>query len=380
MTATDTVSPGDGRVPGDAARAAGAQPLEDAQALEQALGLDDGRGPDDEPGPRDGSTSRRRADPANAQGHATVPRSMAKARAEQITLLLVILVPLVALIAAIPALWGHWITWRDVILAVVFYGISGHGVTVGFHRYLTHRGFRTSRPVRIALAVAGNMAIEGPVIRWVADHRRHHAYSDAEGDPHSPWRYGPGTLPMLKGLYHAHVGWLFDVEQTDQRRFAPDLLDDPDLVRVSRAFGLCAFVSLAAPALIGGLWGGSFEAAAQAFFWASLVRVALLHHVTWSVNSICHVLGTRPFRSRDRSTNVWPLALLSMGESWHNLHHAEPTSARHGVRPWQIDTSFYLIKLMEITHVAWDVRWPDPARLAAKRVTARPATPEGAAS
>ncbi|MCL9760862.1 fatty acid desaturase [Frankia sp. AiPa1] len=348
MTATDTVRPDDGRVPDDETR----------------------------PGARKAVGG---ADPANSQGNATRPDSMTKARVEQVTLLIVIVVPLAALVAAIPALWGRWITWRDVLLAVVFYGISGHGVTVGFHRYLTHRGFRTFRPVRIALAVAGNMAIEGPVIRWVADHRRHHAFSDAEGDPHSPWRYGPGTWPMLKGLYHAHIGWLFDVEQTDQRRYAPDLLDDPDMVRASRAFGLCAFVSLAAPALIGGLWGGSFEAAAQAFFWAGLVRVAMLHHVTWSVNSICHVLGTRPYRSRDRSTNVWPLALLSMGESWHNLHHAEPTSPRHGVRPWQIDTSFYLIKLMEVTRLARDVRWPDPARLAAKRATPARSAP-GAAS
>jgi len=343
MTATDTVTQGNDRAP------------------------DDARGPD-------GDRAARRADPANGRGNATQPRSMAKARAEQVVLLVVIIVPLVAVVAAISAERGRWISWRDVVLAAVFYAISGHGVTVGFHRYFTHRGFRTSRPVRIALAVAGNMAIEGPVIRWVADHRRHHAFSDAEGDPHSPWRYGPGTWSMLRGLYHAHVGWLFDVEQTDQRRFAPDLLDDTDIVRVSHSFGACAFVSLAAPALIGGLWGGSFEAAVEAFFWASLVRVAVLHHVTWSVNSICHVLGSRPYRSRDRSTNVWPLAFLSMGESWHNLHHAEPTSARHGVRPWQIDTSFYLVKLMETLHLVWDVRWPDPARLAAKRAMAEPAS------
>ncbi|MCK9893163.1 acyl-CoA desaturase [Frankia sp. AgB32] len=343
MTATDTVTPGDNRAPDDDRGSTGGQPA-------------------------------RRADPANRRGNATKPRSMAKARAEQVILVAVIAIPLVALAAAIPALWGRWIAWRDVILAVIFYGISGHGVTVGFHRYFTHRGFRTSRPMRIALAVAGNMAIEGPVIRWVADHRRHHAFSDAEGDPHSPWRYGPGAWSMTKGLYHAHIGWLFDVEQTDQRRYAPDLLDDRDIVRVSRSFALCAFVSLAAPTVIGGLWGGSFEAALQAFFWAGLVRVALLHHVTWSVNSICHVLGSRPYRSRDQSTNVWPLALLSMGESWHNLHHAEPTSARHGVRPWQIDTSFYLIKMMEVLRLVRDVRWPDPARLAAKRVEAEPAS------
>jgi stearoyl-CoA desaturase (delta-9 desaturase) len=294
---------------------------------------------------------------------------MAKARAEQVIMVATIVVPMAALAAAIPLLWDHWISWRDVAIAAVMYMITGHGVTVGFHRYFTHRGFKTSRPMRIALAVAGNMAIEGPVIRWVADHRRHHAFSDVEGDPHSPWRYGPGTRALARGLWHAHVGWLFDVEQTDQRRFAPDLLDDTDIVKVSRSFGVCALASLALPALIGGLWGGSFEAAVQAFFWGGLVRVGLLHHVTWSVNSICHVFGSRPYKSRDQSANVWPLALLSMGESWHNLHHAEPTSARHGVRPWQIDTSFYFIKLMESLRLVRDVRWPDPVRLAAKRAT-----------
>ncbi|ABW10229.1 fatty acid desaturase [Frankia sp. Mgl5] len=304
--------------------------------------------------------------PAPTESHTTTP-SMFRARGEQLVLVATILFPFAALVAAVPLLWDHWITWRDVILAAVMYAITGHGVTVGFHRYFTHRGFKTSKPVRAALAIAGNMAIEGPVIRWVADHRRHHAFSDADGDPHSPWRYGTGPAALARGLWHAHVGWLFDVEQTDQRRYAPDLLDDPMIVRVSRSFALCAFVSLALPAVIGGLWGGSFEAALQAFFWASLVRVALLHHVTWSVNSICHVMGSRPYRSRDRSGNVWPLALLSMGESWHNLHHAEPTSARHGVRPWQIDTSFYVIKTLEILGLARDVRWPDPARLAAKR-------------
>ncbi|MEX5631266.1 acyl-CoA desaturase [Parafrankia sp. FMc2] len=299
--------------------------------------------------------------------HTIAPSSLARARGEQVVLVTTILIPFLALVAAVPLLWGRWISWRDVILAAVMYAITGHGITIGFHRYFTHRGFKTSRPVRAALAIAGNMAIEGPVIRWVADHRRHHAFSDADGDPHSPWRYGTGSVALARGLWHAHIGWLFDVEQTDQRRYAPDLLDDPMIVRISRSFALCAFVSLALPAVVGGLWGGSFEAAVQAFFWASLVRVALLHHVTWSVNSICHVMGSRPYRSRDHSGNVWPLALLSMGESWHNLHHAEPTSARHGVRPWQVDTSFYGIKLMESLRLVRDVRWPDPARLESKR-------------
>jgi len=313
-----------------------------------------------------GATPTADAPPAR---HTTVPRSAFKARGEQLLLTAIIVLPLAAIVAAIPLLWDRWITWRDVVIAAVMYGISGHGVTVGFHRYFTHRGFKTSRPVRMALAVAGQLAIEGPVIRWVADHRRHHAYSDRDGDPHSPWRYGSSGRALLKGIWHAHVGWLFDVEQTDQRRYAPDMLDDSDVVAVSRSFAACAFVSLALPALAGGLWGGSFEAALEAFFWGGLVRVGLLHHVTWATNSICHVVGRHPYRSRDRSGNVWPLAFLSMGESWHNLHHAEPTSARHGVKVWQLDTSAYIIKLMETTRLVTDVRWPDPERLRAKLAT-----------
>jgi stearoyl-CoA desaturase (delta-9 desaturase) len=316
--------------------------------------------------PTDGPPPGRSGPPGGERQHTITPRSAVKARGEQITLAAVVVTPLVALCAAVPLLWGHWITWRDVILAFAMYAVSGHGVTIGFHRYFTHRGFKTSRPVRILLAVAGQLAIEGPVIRWVADHRRHHAFSDRDGDPHSPWRYGTGPWALAKGLWHAHIGWLFDVEQTDQRRYAPDLLDDRDIVVVSKLFGVCAFASLALPAVVGGLWGGSLATGAQAFFWASLVRIGLLHHVTWSTNSICHVVGRRPYKSRDKSGNVWPLALLSMGESWHNLHHADPTSARHGVERWQIDTSAYLIKLMETLRLAWDVRWPDRERLRAK--------------
>src|SRR3954454_2014397 len=226
------------------------------------------------------------------------PKSRLKAHGEQVALGAFIVVPLIAVAAAIPLLWGHWITWRDVVISTIMYAITGHGITVGFHRYFTHGSFKARRPVRIALAVAGSMAIEGPVIRWVADHRRHHAFSDKAGDPHSPWRYGENFRALVKGLFHAHVGWLFDVEQTDQSRFAPDLLADRAVHRVSKLFPVWTLLSLLAPAVVGGLWGGSWHAAAQAFFWAGLVRIATLHHVTWSINSICHTFGKRPFKTR----------------------------------------------------------------------------------
>lgn len=295
-----------------------------------------------------------------------------QARWEQVALALFIAIPFAAVVAAVPVLWDHGIGLRDVVLALIFYAISGHGITVGYHRYFTHGSFKTNRALRTALAVAGSLAIEGPVIRWVADHRRHHAFSDRDGDPHSPWRYGTSFGALVKGLWHAHIGWLFDVEQTDPRRYCPDLLADPDIATISRLFPLWVAVSMLAPALIGGLWAWSWQGALTAFFWASLVRVALLHHVTWSINSICHSTGRRPFASRDRSGNVWWLAIPSMGESWHNWHHAEPTSARHGAKRGQLDTSARLIWMFERFGWIRDVRWPRAERLAAK--TCQPAS------
>ncbi|MGH3326569.1 MAG: acyl-CoA desaturase [Streptomycetales bacterium] len=286
---------------------------------------------------------------------------------EQITLGLFIGVPFLALLAAVPVAWGWGLGWHDVVIAAVMYAVSGHGVTVGFHRYLTHGSFKAKRPLRVALAVAGSLAIEGPVIRWVADHRKHHKFSDKDGDPHSPWRYGETVPALLKGLGYAHMGWMFDVEQTSQRQYAPDLLQDRDIVRVSRAFPWLTAVSLLLPALLGGLWSWSWQGALTGFFWGSLVRVSLLHHVTWSINSICHAAGERPFRSRDKSGNVWWLAALSMGESWHNLHHADPTCARHGALKGQIDSSARVIQVCETLGWAYDVRWPDEQRLETRR-------------
>jgi stearoyl-CoA desaturase (Delta-9 desaturase) len=206
--------------------------------------------------------------------------------------------------------------------------------------------------------------VQGPILHWVADHRRHHAFSDREGDPHSPWLYGTSPSAVVRGFWHAHLGWVLNRELTNQQRFIPDMLGDKDIRVVHRLFGPLTLATLTLPALIGGLVTWSWWGAVTAFFWAGLVRVAVLHHAAWSVNSICHMVGERPFASRDRSANFWPLAILSMGESWHNLHHADPTSARHGVLPGQVDVSARLIWLFEKLGWAWDVRWPTPQRLA----------------
>ena len=277
--------------------------------------------------------------------------------------------PVLAVVAAVPLAWGRGIGPVDIVLSVLFYAIATHGITIGFHRLFTHGSFKANRALKIGLAVAGSLAIQGPVIRWVADHRKHHAHSDGAGDPHSPWAYGDSTWGLVRGLWHAHTGWLFDTEQTPIAKYAPDLAADPDLVVISRYFGWIVAGSLLLPALLGGLLTWSWVGAVTAYFWASLVRIALVHHVTWSINSVCHVWGKRPFRARDRSGNVAWLAILSGGESWHNLHHSDPTCARHGVLRGQIDTSARIIELFEWFGWASDARWPKPERLAARRVT-----------
>jgi stearoyl-CoA desaturase (delta-9 desaturase) len=280
-------------------------------------------------------------------------------------------VPFLALIAAVPLAWGWGLGWHDIVLAVAFYYLTGLGVSVGLHRYFTHGSFKAARGFKIALAIAGSLAIEKPVITWVADHRRHHKYSDKEGDPHSPWRYGTDWKALTKGLGFAHIGWLFDGNRTSQEKFCPDWLADADIRKISQWFPWLVAVSLLAPAAIGGLWTWSWQGAVIAFFWASLVRVAFLHHVTWSINSICHTFGKEEFEVRDKSRNVNWLAILSFGESWHNLHHADPTCARHGVLKGQIDIAARLIWVAEKFGWAYDVRWPDEARLTGKRTGSR---------
>ncbi len=291
-----------------------------------------------------------------------------QSRKEQIALGIFIVVPFLAVVAAIPIAWGGWLGWSDVAIMVLMYWLTGHGITVGFHRLFTHKSYKPNRAVKIFWAIAGSMAIQGPVIRWVADHRKHHKFSDRDGDPHSPWRYGKDLKALTKGFFYAHMMWLFNPEQTPQRKYAPDLMKDRDIVRISKQFPAWVAVSLIAPAVLGALVTWSWQGGLTAFFWASLVRVSLLHHVTWSINSICHTIGDRPFVSRDKSANVWWLAIPSMGESWHNLHHADPTCARHGVLKGQVDTSARVIWAMEKAGWVSDVRWPVKERIDAKLV------------
>jgi stearoyl-CoA desaturase (Delta-9 desaturase) len=292
-------------------------------------------------------------------------------RVMQLTVMsLIVAVPFAGLVAAVWLLWGHGVGFAYVGLAAFFYLLTGFGVTAGFHRCLTHRSFTARPALRAALAVAGSLSFQGDVIGWVAVHRRHHAFSDRPGDPHSPYRYGTGPAGQLRGVLHAHVGWLLRHDPTSRETYAPDLLTDPAMRAISAAFPALCAVSLAVPFGIGWAIGG-LRGALLALLWAGLVRVFLLHHVTWSTNSLCHVLGSRPFTTRrhDRATNLWPLAVLSLGESWHNMHHSDPTCARHGVDRGQLDLSAELIRMFERAGWATNVRWPVAARLEQHRRT-----------
>jgi stearoyl-CoA desaturase (delta-9 desaturase) len=275
---------------------------------------------------------------------------------EQAVTAVFVVVPLLALAYAVVRWWGHGIGVRDIILASTFYVAVGHGVTVGFHRLLTHRSFSASRPLKIALGILGSMAFQGGPVGWVADHRRHHALADRRGDPHSPHLHGVGIAGKIGGLWHAHMGWLLHHTPTSWRRYAGDLLKDRDLVIVNRLFPLWCALSLALPFGVGWLFGG-IAGGLTGLLWAGGVRIFLLHHVTWSINSICHTVGRRPFVTNDRSTNVGALCVLSFGESWHNGHHAFPRSARHGILRHQCDSSARLIAVFERLGWAKDVHW-----------------------
>jgi stearoyl-CoA desaturase (Delta-9 desaturase) len=277
---------------------------------------------------------------------------------------LVTAVPVLALCVAVWQTWDGLLRPSDLVVFLIVYVVTGLGVTVGFHRLLTHRSFKAGPVVRGILAALGSAAIEGPVISWVADHRKHHAFSDRPGDPHSPHvDHGVGWAGALRGLLHAHMGWLFRHEQRGARtRYAPDLLADPAIRFVDRTFPLWAVGGLAAAFGLGVAIGGSVAAGLTALLWGGAVRLFVLHHVTYSINSICHVFGRRRFRTRDESRNVFWLALPSLGESWHNNHHAFPTSAAHGLGRWQLDPSALVIRGLEACGLAWDVVRVSPER------------------
>jgi stearoyl-CoA desaturase (Delta-9 desaturase) len=277
-----------------------------------------------------------------------------------------VVVPFAATLVAIVLLWNSWVTTADLAIATVMYLLTALGITVGFHRLLTHRSFQTSKPLEYLFAVLGSMAVQGPVIAWVADHRKHHAHTDEEGDPHSP-HISPegGVNGVFSGLWHAHTGWLMSSQgRADWRKYAADLYEDEGMRAISRQFPLLVLATLLIPALAGYLISGTLIGALTGLLWGGLVRIFFVHHVTWSVNSVCHFFGSRRFATADHSTNVFWLAIPSLGESWHHNHHAFPRSAVHGLKRWEPDPSGLIIAAMEKMGLARNVIRISPERQA----------------
>ncbi len=293
-------------------------------------------------------------------------------RAEKLANLGAVVVPFAATVAAIVLLPGSLVGPADLAIAAGMYVFTALGITVGYHRLLTHRSFATSKPIEYAFAALGSMAVQGPVIAWVADHRKHHAHTDREGDPHSPHvGHGRGVAGVFRGLWHAHLGWLLSTQgRADWKRYAPDLYEDPGMRWLSRRFVTLVAAGLAIPALAGYAISGTLAGAATGLLWGGLVRIFFLHHVTWSINSVCHFLGTRRFSTDDESRNVFWLALPSLGESWHHNHHAFPRSAVHGLRRFELDPTALVIAALERLGLAWNVVRISPERQAAKAATA----------
>ena len=285
---------------------------------------------------------------------------------EKIAALFVVIAPFIALGAAIALSWGWGFSWTYAALLVGGYFLTAVGVTVGYHRYFTHRSFKTNGVVTAILAFLGSTSVEGSPIKWAAMHRCHHQHSDHENDPHSPHHHGGGVMGVLKGFFHAHMGWIFRGDPKDLDRYNPDLRADKVTAVMSRYWTVWAVLGFVIPAVLGGLLTWSWTGVLLGFLWGGLVRLLLVHHITWSINSVCHIWGTRPFKSNDESRNNAIFGILGLGEGWHNNHHAFPTSARHGLRWWEFDASYLIIRAMGLVGLAYDIKVPDRQRLAAK--------------
>lgn len=273
-------------------------------------------------------------------------------RGHRIANLLGVVLPFVGFVIAVVLLWDRGVGAVSLALLVVMYLVTGFGISLGLHRLLAHRSFKTSGWMRGVLAALGSMALEGPVISWVANHRKHHAHADEPGDPHSPHVDASGAFA---GLWHAHLGWMLREPTADKRRYAPDLLADPVIRWVDRAFPVWVLLTAAIPFVLGWVFIGGLSGALLGLLWGGLARVFLLHHVTFSINSLCHFFGRRRFSTRDESRNVAWLAPISFGEAWHHNHHAFPTSAFHGLRRWELDPSRAVIRGLERVGLVWDV-------------------------
>jgi stearoyl-CoA desaturase (delta-9 desaturase) len=290
-------------------------------------------------------------------------------RISQVVTLIAVIVPPLGILSAMGVLWGVAFHWVDLLLLAAFYVLCAFGTTIGFHRYFTHRGFVTWKPVEAVLAILGCMTMQGPLTQWVTDHRKHHALSDQPGDPHSPHvGHEDGAWGAVRGFVHAHVGWLFDNLGMEQgREYGKDLYENRLVRTIDRLYLVWVVVTLGLPFLIGYAVGGTVGAGLEALVWGGLIRIFLYQHATFSVNSICHMFGRKDYRSRDEARNNWLVAVLVFGEGWHNNHHAFPASARHGLQRWQVDVSWWVIRGLEKLRLVWDVKVPDAEQLVRRR-------------
>ncbi|MCC6428783.1 MAG: fatty acid desaturase [Phycisphaerales bacterium] len=283
-----------------------------------------------------------------------------------------VIVPFLALILAIVLSWGSAINWTQLIIYAVMVELTAIGVTIGFHRLFTHRAFATTSTIRYIFGALGSMAVQGTVYEWCATHRKHHQHSDDHHDPHSPHAHsdgvwGEGLIGFFKGFYHSHMGWLFAGRMKGSGKYIKDIAADPVCAAINRQFRFWVIAGLLLPAIAGGLIEQSWHGAWMGLLWGGFVRILTVHHVTWSVNSVCHLWGTSPFRTHDESRNNPVIGVLTLGEGWHNNHHAFPNSARHGLHWWQIDISYIVIRSLELVGLAWNIKLPDKERIAAKR-------------
>jgi stearoyl-CoA desaturase (delta-9 desaturase) len=288
--------------------------------------------------------------------------------ATRIATLAIVVIPFLGLVAAMALLWGRGFHWLELGLFATMYTATGLGVTLGFHRLFTHRSYDTVRPIELTLAVLGSMSAEGPLLHWCADHRRHHKHSDDERDPHSPHGFGEGVKGVVLGFWHSHMGWLFTYRGPNVQRYVPDLARDPALKRISDWFVLWVLLGLALPAVAGGLITQSWMGALMGLLWGGLARLFMVHHLTWSINSVCHLWGDRPYRSNDESRNNVLFGILAFGEGWHNNHHAFPASARHGLSWWQFDLTYLVIRGLALLGLARRIKLPSPEARRAKAV------------
>ena len=286
------------------------------------------------------------------------PRSEPAPLAVRVITILAIVIPLGGVVAAPFFVWGRGFAGTDLGLLLGMYFLTALGITVGFHRLFVHRSFETYTWLKLVFVILGSMAVQGPMVKWVAMHRRHHRYSDTASDPHSPHHEGRGVVGVLRGFWHAHIGWFFDADPPDLDRYVKDLAGSRAVQLASALFPLWTLLGLAIPAVLGGLITQRWAGAWTGLIWGGLVRIFLVHHITWSVNSACHLWGLQPYRSDDQSRNNFLFGVLALGEGWHNTHHAFPTSARHGLRWWQIDVSYWVIRTLALLGLAWNLKQP----------------------